>query len=213
MEARSAKNAETRVAALYVDGSGVYANLPGVEVWDEARDARLYAGPWPVVAHPPCARWCALAPLNESRLGDGYRVGEDGGCFAAALRSVREHGGVLEHPAQSFAWPVFELPRPARSGWAQSFFDEGFVTEVDQHAYGHRSHKRTWLYFVGAEPPALDWARSRERLPQTTGVGRDRKPWLIDEAMRVRPREASSTPPAFRDVLLDMARSANRVTA
>ena len=30
------------VAALYVDGAGVYAGLEGVEVWDEARDARLY---------------------------------------------------------------------------------------------------------------------------------------------------------------------------
>lgn len=27
---------DVTVAALYVDGSGVYANLPGVEVWDEA---------------------------------------------------------------------------------------------------------------------------------------------------------------------------------
>src|SRR5437588_11753206 len=63
------------VAALYVDPNGVYANLPGVEVWDEARDARLYAGPWPVVAHPPCARWCRLAGFVESRFG--YKRGDD----------------------------------------------------------------------------------------------------------------------------------------
>jgi hypothetical protein len=25
------------IAALYVDPNGVYANLPGVEVWDEGR--------------------------------------------------------------------------------------------------------------------------------------------------------------------------------
>src|SRR5258708_3804871 len=59
----------TTVAALYVDPNGVYASLPGVEVWDEARDARLYAGPWPVVAHPPCARWCRLAGFVEARFG------------------------------------------------------------------------------------------------------------------------------------------------
>jgi hypothetical protein len=41
------------VAALYVEKEGVYANLPGVDVWDETRDARLYAGPYPVVATPP----------------------------------------------------------------------------------------------------------------------------------------------------------------
>src|SRR5947207_11553581 len=85
------------VAALYVDAKGVYANLPNVEVWDEARDARRYAGPWPVVAHPPCSSWCQLASVNEARWGK--RIGDDGGTFAAALKAVRTFGGVLEHPA------------------------------------------------------------------------------------------------------------------
>lgn len=71
------------IAALYVDPRGCYADVPGVELWDEARDARLYAGPWPVVAHPPCTRRCRLAGLVEARWG--HRRGEDGGGFAAAL--------------------------------------------------------------------------------------------------------------------------------
>jgi len=45
-----------KVAALYVETGGVYYGLPDVDPWDEERDARLYAGPWPVVAHPPCSR-------------------------------------------------------------------------------------------------------------------------------------------------------------
>lgn len=86
------------VAALFVDP------------WDEARDARLYAGPHPVVAHPPCARWSMLAAVNEARYG--LKRGEDGGCFAAALAQVRRWGGVLEHPAETLAWKRFGLPRP-----------------------------------------------------------------------------------------------------
>jgi hypothetical protein len=45
------------VAALYVTKGGCYFGLEGVDPWDEARDARTYAGPWPVIAHPPCQRW------------------------------------------------------------------------------------------------------------------------------------------------------------
>src|SRR6478752_1288817 len=99
------------VAALFVEARGAYGQLPDVELWDEARDARLYAGPHPVVAHPPCARWSRLAGFTEARFG--LKRGEDGGCFKAALASVREWGGVLEHPAYSKAWDEFDLPEPS----------------------------------------------------------------------------------------------------
>lgn len=193
------------IAALFVETGGVYYGLPDVDPWDEERDARLYDGPWPVVAHPPCARWCRLAGFVEARCG--YRVGDDGGTFEAALAAVRRFGGVLEHPAHSLAWKRYALPRPARGGWSSALWDDGLATEVDQHSYGHPAHKSTWLYYVGESPPALDWRHSSERLPQVTGVGRDRKPWLYDERWRVRPRQAASTPPAFRDALLSLAAS------
>jgi hypothetical protein len=70
------------IAALYVEPDGVYAGLPDVDAWDESRDARLYSGPWPVVAHPPCQRWGNLGLVNWHRWGgDHNRPGNDGGCF------------------------------------------------------------------------------------------------------------------------------------
>lgn len=79
------------IAALFVQTNGAYFGLDDVDPWDEARDARKYAGPYPVVAHPPCSRWCRLAGLVEARWG--HKRGEDGGCFASALASVRKWGG------------------------------------------------------------------------------------------------------------------------
>ena len=104
------------VAALYVDPRGCYAGMDGVELWDEERDARKYDSPHPVVAHPPCGRWCRLAHAVEGRYG--YKVGDDGGTFEAALGSVRDHGGVLEHPAWTKAWEAYKLRTPWRwGGW------------------------------------------------------------------------------------------------
>lgn len=193
------------VAALYVDPNGVYANLPGVKVWDEQRDARRYAGPWPVVAHPPCSRWCQLASVNQARWGTP--IGEDGDCFWHALDAVRRWGGVLEHPAYSLAWPTFDLPYPLRGVWTQTFFDVGYVTEVSQVAYGHSSRKRTWLYCIGTELPALDWSEP----PHTSVVGAGIN--CGESAGQPRDELSLHTPTAFRDVLLKMARSAVRVPA
>src|SRR3954471_9253930 len=104
------------IAALFVAPDGCYTGLPDVDPWDEQRDARLYAGPHPVVAHPPCARWSRVAGFTEARFG--LKRGEDAGCFKSALQSVRTYGGVLEHPAHSDAWKVFHLPKPnVREGW------------------------------------------------------------------------------------------------
>lgn len=78
------------LAALYVQTGGIYYGLPNVEPWDEKADARLYDGPHPVVAHPPCARWCQLASVNEARWGTP--IGKDGGTFTR--RSRRSGVGV-----------------------------------------------------------------------------------------------------------------------
>jgi hypothetical protein len=186
------------VAALYVETAGAYYGLEGVDPWDEARDARLYAGPWPVVAHPPCARWCRLAGMNETRYG--YRRGDDAGCFEAALRAVRQYGGVIEHPAHSAAWQAFGLPTPARGGeWTGSLSDPGWSCWVDQGWYGHPLAKPTWLYAAGVEVAALRWG------PQTTGGKLPHR----DSTLSATRRHALTipTPPAFRDALLALARS------
>ena len=82
------------VAALFVATGGIYFNRPDVEPWDVTRDARAYDGPWPVVAHPPCERygryWSGGPSAKVRRI-----KGDDDGCFASALASVRKWGG---HP-------------------------------------------------------------------------------------------------------------------
>ncbi len=199
------------IAALFVQPGGAYFNQPGIDPWDEARDARNYSGPYPVIAHPPCARWCRLAGLVEARLG--YKRGEDGGCFKSALESVRAYGGVLEHPAYSDAWAVFGLPRPNRlGGWTKGVCG-GYTCHVEQGRYGHRAKKATWLYTHGIPEgylPALRWGSSPNSKP-THLVG-----WLRnrsnpnDTRPRLGKKEASATPSEFKAVLITLANSAKR---
>jgi hypothetical protein len=193
------------IAALYVYADGPYASVPDCDVWDEARDARNYDGPHPVVAHPPCSRWCQLAAINEKRWG--AMRGDDGGCFEHALSCVRRFGGVLEHPALSLAWARFDLPRPSRSGGWQRGICGGWSCHVEQGRYGHPARKATWLYAYGVELFDLRWGKAEDcdaivsRCANNNSAGMEGK-------RRIGKRAASVTPPAFLDVLVAMARSA-----
>jgi len=194
------------VAALFVQPTGCYSRLPFVDLWPEERDARGYSGPWPVVAHPPCQLWGRMAPINYTRWGGEHnRPGNDGGCFASALRAVRSWGGVLEHPASTKAWSANGLIAPVTMGW-QRIIDGGWVCEVWQSAYGHRANKATWLYYFGRNAPReLKWERKigthQIGFYDQRGKGRN-KPTLNK-------REANATPEAFRNELLSLALEAN----
>lgn len=180
------------IAALYVATGGPYFGLAGVDPWDEPRDARFYAGPYPVVAHPPCERWGRYwsgGPSAKVR----RKLGDDGGCFDAALWAVRAFGGVLEHPEGSRAFRKFDLPIPVKSGgWAEPDRFGGRSCCVEQGHYGHAARKATWLYAVRTDAPKLIWRPSDAQRP----------------VERLSKRQRIETPIPFRDLLLTLARSA-----
>jgi len=199
------------IAALFVDPEGPYVGLAGVDPWDEARDARAYAGSDPVVAHPPCERWGRFAEGSPSN--KRFKMGDDGGCFQAALAAVRRVGGVIEHPQGSHAWRVFDLPIPTGK-WTPADAWGGRSCYVDQGAYGHKAKKPTWLYAVLPAFPPMNWTRvwglarvggdgfhsSRERA-RAKATGRF-KPFP-----QIPASENHLTPPGFRDALLELAQS------
>lgn len=191
------------IAALFVQTGGCYFGLPDVDPWDEARDARRYKGPAPVVAHPPCQLWGAFAAVNYARWGGEHnKPGNDAGCFAAALRSVIQFGGVLEHPANSRAWGAYGITRPKAPGWQRHGLHE-WVCEVWQSAYGHRAAKSTVLFYCGRTPPFdLDWRRA----PGSHQIGfHDQRGKLRNKPTLSR-KEANATPVPFRDALIALAR-------
>lgn len=196
------------IAALYVQTNGAYFGLPGVDPWDEKRDAMRYAGPDPVVAHPPCKRWCLLAPFVEAR--HGYKVGDDGGTFAAALASVRAHGGVLEHPAYSRAWAAHGLNAPPTTGgWVNADFAGGWTCCIEQERYGHQARKATWLYAFGCCLPDMRWGKSR--MPAKALVSRSQVTRRRDDTRpRLESAAASKTPDEFREALIAIARSCRK---
>lgn len=192
------------VDALFIDPRGVYPKLLGAaHCWDEARDARTYDGQGPVVAHPPCARWCRLAESVFARTGKAeHRPGNDGGCFAAALHTLGRVGGVLEHPASSKAWKAFGLEKPVATGWRAC---NGYWTcEVWQSAYGHLAPKRTWLAYVGRRAPfELRW----ERNPGTHAVSGDARKRRAhpNPPPRLTGAQNIATPIAFAEELIRLA--------
>lgn len=207
------------IAALYVQTGGCYYGLDGVDPWDVTRDARQYDGPHPVVAHPPCERWGRYWH-GSPRKPHQYKLGDDSGCFAAALASVREWGGIIEHPADSYAWRAFGLSRPPRhGGWVTADLLGGWTCCVEQGHYGHPARKATWLYLFGVaqrDLPDLTWGTSGQRLPQIAveryGYEKARRTGVMAYfGGKDKTINRAKTPPAFRDLLLSIARSAQPI--
>lgn len=219
----------TTIAALYVETNGCYFGCNGVEVVGHGEDhadgtttvhldGRDYSGPWPVVAHPSCKRFGRFWH-GSPRKPHQYKLGDDGGCFAHALRVVRANGGVIEHPCDSKAWGLFDINRPPRTGgWIVADECGGWTCCVDQGRYGHFANKLTWLYVCGVDHsdlPEFTWGKGEQRLHPTAlekyGYAKARRIGMVamiggKDKVRVRNR----TPYQFRDLLISIARTAGR---
>lgn len=207
-----------KVAALYVQTGGCYYGNPLIEPYDIEEDARMYGGPWPVVAHPPCQRWGRMWKGQPGNIKKGIveRKGDDHGCFKSALFDVRRWGGVLEHPEGSNAYAHFGIDKPPRQGgWISAGDGYGQVCRVEQGQYGHYCPKPTWLYTVRTELPDLRWGVHKvtdDMFPKEAvekhGIEYCRKAGLM--AFRGGGRDSTpriATPIEFRNLLLYLAGS------
>ena len=178
------------VAVLFARADSVYKQLPGTDVYDMERDARIYDGPHPVVAHPPCRAWGRLRSFANPRP-------DERNLARLAVAMVREFGGVLEHPAGSTLWPAQRLPRP---GERDAF--GGWTLAAPQMWWGHKAEKSTWFYVVGCEPgdmPDLPYS-----MAEATHVVQSRK--RQDYRPHITKAEREHTPEALAIWLVELAR-------
>lgn len=131
------------VAVLFARRDSIYKTLPELDVWDEERDARLYTGKGPVIAHPPCRAFGRLRQFAKP-------LPWEKDLAYWSVDTVRANGGVLEHPATSRLWADKGLPAPGKRDASG-----GFTLPILQKDFGHRADKSTWLYVSGIEPRQL----------------------------------------------------------
>jgi hypothetical protein len=106
------------VVVLWVRDDSPYRSMGGVHCYGVLEDAYSYAGPWPVVCHPPSGPWGKYKAVSKQDPG--------GGLWAMWL--VGQYGGVVEQPVGS------------------RLFDGGQV--VNQWDWGHPAQKATKLFWV-----------------------------------------------------------------
>ena len=126
-EVRAIHRVDT-VAVLWCQPRSIYATIEGADCWDEKRDARTYAGPHPVICHPPCGPWGSFAHWSKHHRREDALIG---------LGMVQAWGGVLEHPQSSRLWR-----QPEAAAWPSR------RERIDQSDYGFPSRKPTIMYWV-----------------------------------------------------------------
>lgn len=176
------------VAVLFARADSIYKSLPGCDVWDVQRDARLWPGRMPVIAHPPCRAWGALSHMSKPRADEKKLA-------LWAVDQVREFGGVLEHPLASKLWKAAKLPEMGRRDK-----HDGLTLIVDQWWWGHPAHKWTRLYICGATgampPIPLRFGSAEKTITGIKG----------QPGRRCTDAEREHTPPQFAEWLVELAR-------
>lgn len=181
------------ISVLFAAPHSVYHSIDGLDVWDAARNALLWPGGNPIVAHPPCRGWSRMRAFCHNLAGEKE-------LSVWAVEQVRCYGGVLEHPAGSSLWPFMSLPSPGCS-------DEwGHTLIVDQWWWGHLAQKRTLLYIVGCKKKDVPIVPLRIGRPShTMGLwrGRDKRPGKSRPEVQKKMR--SATPISFALWLIELA--------
>ena len=171
------------VSVLCAARNSVYKTLPGVEVYDAARDARTFPGDTPIVAHPPCRAWSAFL-RHQAKPSEGEK---ELGLWCA--EQLKKCGGVLEQPAHSHLFQAAGLPQPGTS------VGELWSLRVWQVWWGHINRKDTWLCFSKVPSEAID-------IPlRLHAIGGDSRRWKLHK------RNRSATPQLFARWLVEAARS------
>jgi hypothetical protein len=181
------------VAALYIDPRGPYPKITGVDCWDADRDARKYAGPWPVVVHPPCGAWSSLRHLHRR---------SDEELAPIAVEQVRTWGGVLEHPAHSLLFRHCSMPEPGE-------LPDGFgvTLAVDQCDFGHVARKSSWIYMVRVDTKRIALPVPSEPTHWCSGSRRAPRGPVPPGIKVCSVRQRRRTPPAFAEWLIALART------
>ena len=119
------------ISVLCAKRNSLYKQIPGIDVWDEDRDAYFFTGSNPVITHAPCAQWSRMrnfAKNNADQKELAY----------FCLTKVIRNGGIFEHPSGS------------------AFFKQAGITKniysVDQVWWGFPARKRTYLFFHKVKP-------------------------------------------------------------
>lgn len=125
------------VNILFASKDSFYFQIPGLNVFDEKRNAESVERKGVFICHPPCAQWSRLRYFSNfnSRL-KAY------GPWSILL--VRKFGGIIEHPASSLLFKKY-LPLPGQPPDKYG----GFSLKITMHQFGASYHKPTWIYIVG----------------------------------------------------------------
>lgn len=127
-----------KIAVLFVRKDSIYKKLR-VDCWDKERNAQLYNRNNAIIAHPPCRMFGKLKAFAKGVPGEKQLAYD-------CITIIRRNGGILEHPRHSSLWPELNLPLPGKK-------DEygGYTICINQHWFGHKAEKNTFLYICGID--------------------------------------------------------------